>query len=180
MVFLRVTKAASKTARELHAGPVSPTTASPAPPSLTTAEIDELISLKQRLTPELGRLKPDVERCEELTRKVRKQHELDPGDKTFTERGTHFDLLVGEKRKESKPLLRKIYRFFGVDEFVEMIATVTKGAVTEGLKRRAEKKKPSEKPLPVVTEFFSEEQTGWREVTVVAKAPAPQAEKKAA
>ena len=79
---------------------------------LTIQEIDELIELKRFLEPELGRLKPKIERCEELTKLVRKAHQDDPGNKAFTAAGTAFDLLVGWKRLEKTPDTKKIYKFF--------------------------------------------------------------------
>jgi len=146
------------------------------PASPTTAEVDELIHLKEYLAPELARLKPSVDRADELTKKVRAAHEADPGNKTYVEPGTRKDLLVGEKREEATPDRKRIYKFFGVLEFVDRIATVSQAAVKEALKRQRKDPDGAEA-------FFTHAQTGWREITVIAKGPTPAvaaAEKKVA
>lgn len=163
----RVTKAAT-----VRASKPAPETA---PVPLTVEEIDELITLKRELAPEQARLKPKVDRVEALTRRLRACHESDPGDKTFTAAGTEFDLLIGQKREEATPDRKRIYKFFGVRDFVDAIASITQAAVKEALKRKG-------KPEAGAEAFFTRALTGWREVSVVAKSPAPpaSAEKKAA
>lgn len=147
--------------------------AAPPPAPLTTAEIDELIELNQKLDPELGRLKPDVDRREALNKRLRAQYADESGTQRFTVPGTSFDLLVGPKRNESVADKKGIYKFFGVREFVEILAQVTKTAVVEALKRRG-------KPESGADAFFKLEPIGWRPIDVIAKAPVPPAAQKKA
>jgi len=113
--------------------------------------VDELGDLEL----ELAKVAPKIARQAALRKALRERYASQPAAKSYEAIGERFIVAVGEKSKEKKVNVAKLFKLAGAKLFLKLVSCTLKAL--------------EQAPAEIAAQVIEEEQTGTRSLKVMAK-----------